>query len=129
MKDLKKETIKKLETIKNNLNSQSDEENYCDMINTMIDYDNEAHDDLYLYDNCQEVVGWCDSEMLQYFIENQLKEYGVERIICALEDVHDAEIYKIDVYQNVYNVNDDDFVMCIDEAIDRLKDSSESETL
>lgn len=68
LNELKKETIKKLEEIKNNL-SYDNEENYANMVNTMIDYDNEAQDSLYLYDTTQELVEFVDDEILKYLIK------------------------------------------------------------
>ena len=43
LNNLKKETIKKLEELKDNL-SYNYENDYCDMVNIMIDYDNEAQE-------------------------------------------------------------------------------------
>lgn len=70
LNELKKETIKKLEEIKSNL-SYDNEENYANMVNTMIDYDNEAQDSLYLYDTTQELVEFVDDEILKYLIEKK----------------------------------------------------------
>lgn len=124
--ELRKETIKKLEEVKNNLENRDNESNYCDMINTMIDYDNEAQDELYLYDTCRELIEFVDEEILEGIIENELKN-GIERLRYFINDTYDDTIYKINAYGNLENVSDDDFKYCIDEIIERLQDTIESE--
>ena len=119
---LKKETIKKLEEIKKNL-SYDNEENYCNMVNTMIDYDNEAQDDLYLYDTTQELIEFVDYEILEYLI-NQNKD-SLSRLRYFINDTYDDSIYKLNGYGNLENVERDDFIYCIDEAISKLKESME----
>ena len=125
--ELKKETIKKLEELKNNL-SYDWERDYCDMINTMIDYDNEAQDDLYLYDNCRECVEFVDDETLQYYIEYQVKTFGQDRYFYMFNGVtNPCGIYVVDGYGNLRDVEESDFECCIDEAIERLKKSMNEE--
>lgn len=126
LKKLRKETIKKLEEVKENLYNNDNETNYCNMINTMIYYDNEAQDDLYLTDRCHEMLEIVDDETLQYYLEYQFKNFGIERVPYIFASVnHSASIYKINGYGNLENVNDDDFKCCIDEAIDTLKNAIE----
>lgn len=120
---LKKETIKKLEEIKNNL-SYNNEENYTNMINTMIDYDNEAQDNLYLYDSTQELVNFVDDEILSYLIKENSD--SVSRLRCFINDTNDDNIYKLNGYGNLENVDKNDFEFCIDEAITTLKESLEA---
>jgi hypothetical protein len=127
MKNLKIETIERLEEIKDNLGTHCDDENYSDMINAMIDYDNEAQDDLYLYDRTQELVEFMDDELLEQYVQEQLASYGVERVRCLLNNTIGSSIYKLDAYGNLENVTDDDFICCIDNAIETLKNSLEEE--
>lgn len=123
---LKKETIKKLEKVKNNL-SYDNEENYCNMVNTMIDYDNEAQDNLYLYDTIQELVEFVDDETLEYYVDYQVKTFGKDRYFYMFSNVSNVcGIYVIDGYGNLRNVEEYDFIYCIDEAISKLKESIES---
>lgn len=128
MENLKKETIEKLKEIKSNLAAQTNEKNYCDMINAMIDYDNEAQDNLYLYDNTLEYYDFIDNELIEDYITQQLKEYGVDRVRCILNDTYDDDIYYIDAYGNLNNVSDDIFEECIDNAIKILEDAIEEES-
>lgn len=124
MKNLKIKTIEKLEELKNNL-SYDWEQDYCDMVNTMIDYDNEAQDNLYLYDHlrdCVEFVTWEDMEYLISQCEND-----VDRLRCFIGDTYSADIYKLDGYGNLENVDKSDFEYCIEEAIDILETSLKEE--
>ncbi len=93
------------------------------MVNTMIDYDNEAQDSLYLYDTTQELVEFVDDEILKYLIEKNSD--SVSRLRCFINDTSDDNIYKLNGYGNLENVNTDDFKFCIDEAITKLKESLE----
>lgn len=127
LNELKKETIKKLEEVKNNL-SYDNEENYCNMINTMIDYDNEAQDNLYLYDTTQELVEFVDDETLQYYVDYQVKSFGLDRLFYMFNGVNNVcGIYVVDGYGNLRDVEWDDFKYCIDEVITKLKESLEAE--
>lgn len=122
---LKKETIKKLKEIKENL-SYDNEENYRNMINTLIDYDNEAHDNLYLYDRIQEMYNFVDDEILSYYIENEKDDYGhydLTRLRYFINNTYDDYIYYINAYGNLENVEKEDFNICIDEAISVLEES------
>lgn len=126
IKELRKETIKKLEELKNNL-SYSTEENYCDMINIMIDYDNEAQDKLYLDDMRREILKVVDEELLPYYLESN---NDPQRLFYAMMQVEYADdLYKVNAYGNLENIKPEDFELCIDEAINRLKESLESEIL
>ncbi len=123
---LKKETIKKLEELKDNL-GYDNEENYCNMINTMIDYDNEAQDNLYLYDTTQDLVEFVDDETLEYYIDYQIKNFGKDRLFYMFNNVNNVcGLYVVDGYGNLRDVEKDDFIYCIDEAITELKESLEN---
>lgn len=123
---LKKETIEKLEELKDNL-GYDNEENYCNMINTMIDYDNEAQDNLYLYDTTQNLVEFVDDETLEYYIDYQIKNFGKDRLFYMFNNVNNVcGLYVVDGYGNLRDVEKDDFIYCIDEAITELKESLEN---
>ena len=92
---LKKETIKEL---KDNL-GYDNEENYCNMINIMIDYDNEAQDNLYLYDTTQDLVEFVDDESLEYYIDYQIKNFGKNRLFYMFNNVNNVcGLYVVDGY-------------------------------
>ena len=108
------------------MNNNTCEDNYSDMINIAIDYDNEAQDNLYLYDTIQEICCFVDEEILQQLIEENAK-YGISRLRCFINNTYDANIYKLDGYENLENVSDSDFEYCIDECIEKLQQALESE--
>lgn len=122
---LKRKTIAELKEIKNTL-SYDNEENYRRMINTLIDYDNEAQDNLYLYDSIQEMYNFIDDELLTYHIEAIKDSYGyydLTRLRYFINNTYDDSIYYLDGYGNLENVTTDDISYCIDEAIEKLEES------
>lgn len=122
LKELRKETIKKLEELKETISKNNTETNYCDIINTLIEYDNNAQDNLYLYDNSKEIVDIIDDELLQYYLEEQLKNNGPYSLYYIFNELeHPDDLYKLNVYGNLENVTDGDFINIIDDAIDTLK--------
>lgn len=128
LKQLRSETIKKLEEVKENLRKNDNETNYCNMINTLIDYDNEAQDNLYLSDRYHELLEIVDEELIQYYLENQFKSFGMERAAYIFAGINYSDsIYKINTYGNLENVTDKDFRICIDEMLEILKNAIESE--
>ena len=122
LKELRKETIEKLEEVKNNL-SYDMQDNYTNMINTMIDYDNEAQDTLYLSDKVNETMEIVDDELLEYYLQQNNDPQRLFYATAGLEFADD--IYKINAYGNLENVESSDFEYCIDDAIDSLKDAIE----
>lgn len=122
---LKRKTINKLKEIKNTL-SYDNEENYTKMINTLIDYDNEAQDNLYLYDRINEIYNFVDGELLSQCIENIKDTYGyydITRLRYFINDTYDDSVYYINDYGNLQNLDKNDFRICIDEAISMLEES------
>ena len=127
LKKLRKETIKKLEEVKNNLGYDM-EENYCNMINTMIDYDNEAQDDLYLDDMTRELVEFVDDEILPYYVDYQVKTFGIDRYFYMFNGVNNVcGLYVVDGYGNLRDIEQSDLEYCIDEAITTLKNALNEE--
>lgn len=120
---LKKETIKKLEELKEKLPSMDYENIYCDLDNILIDYDNEAQDNLYLSDSLSELVDFVDDEIMGYLIEDC--ENDIDRLRCFIGDTYTSSLYKANAYGNLENVSDDDFIYCIDEIIKRLEESED----
>lgn len=126
MKNLKLETMKKLESLLNNKTYNVDKY-YCDIINTCIDYDNEAQDSLYLYDTIHEYYNVIDDEILEAYIKEQLN-YGVSRIKYIFAGVtQDNENYILDDCGNLQDLSIDDCLDMISIAYDKLKNSLESD--
>ena len=121
LKELKKQTIKKLEELREEIPNKSNEDNYCDITNALVDYDNEAQDNLYLYDKVRNITEFIDADELDDYIKCQ--DWSVARLRCFINDTYDDTIYKFDGYGNIDNVCDDDFYFVIDEMIDYIKES------
>ena len=122
---LKENTIKKLEELKSNL-SFDYEKNYSEMLNILSDYDYEAQDSLYLYDNINDLVEFVDDETLKYYVDYQLNTFGYERLFYMFNGVNNVcGLYVIDGYGNLRDVEISDFECCIDETINTLKESLE----
>ncbi len=122
---LKKDTIKKLEELKNSL-SYDNATNYHDLVNILINYDNEAQDNLYLYDTIQEYYNFVDDELISYIIEEDKRNYGyydLDRLRCFINDTRSDDIYILDGYGNLENINDEIITDCINQSIDKLKDN------
>lgn len=114
------EVRKKLEDLKKSL-SYDVEDNYCDLVNTLIDYDNkmQGKDNIYLYDLLQECYDFIDEELLEYAVKHEL-ESGVERLRCFLNDTHSDTLYLINAYGNLENVDNDTIKDAIDFMIDEI---------
>lgn len=120
LKELRKETIKKLEELQSNLGYDT-EETYCDMYNIMADYDNDAQDDLYLCDKLRDNLDVLDEELVQYYFQNN---QGLERLFYATRGIEYADsIYKVNAYGNLENITTDDFKWAIQETIDALQEA------
>ena len=125
LKQLRKETIKKLNELKDNL-SYDNMTNYTDMINTLIDYDNNAQDNLYLYDNILQYYNFVDDELISYIIEDDKKRYGyydLDRLRCFINDTRSDDIYILDGYGNLENIDDGVIIDCINQSIETLEEN------
>ena len=121
---LRKDTIKKLKEIKDNLKSWNTEEDYTSIINTLIDYDNEAQDSLYLYDNAQETTEIVDDETLPYYVDYQIKTFGIDRYFYMFSGVDNVcGLYVVDGYGNLRDIEDYDLECMIDDAITSLEEA------
>ena len=69
------------------------------------------------------ITEFVDDEILTYLIKENSD--SVSRLRCFINDTNDDNIYKLDGYGNLENVNINDFEFCIDEAITKLKESLE----
>lgn len=119
MKELM-EVKKKLEYLKSNLSYDVDD-NYCDLVNTLIDYDNktQGENNIYLYDLLQEHYDFIDNDLLEYTIREELKN-GIERLRCFLNDTYSDTLYLINAYGNLENVDNDTIKEAIDFMIDEV---------
>lgn len=120
MKELLK-VKEKLENLKNNL-SYDLEENYCNLVNTLIDYDNETqgNNSIYLYDLLQESYDFIDNELLEELAKNEIKFGGVERLRYFLNDTYNDDLYLINGYGNLENVDNEKMKEAIEFVIDEI---------
>lgn len=100
------------------------EDVYCNLRNTTIDYENETQDFLfdYVFDE------YCDNEILQYMVDNNLKKYGIWAVKNLLDGIDDeCGIYKIDSYGYGYDVTESDLQDIKEEILDIIESELESE--
>lgn len=123
MDSLRQETVKKLEELKENLSKNLYEDSYAELISIAIDYDNEAQDNLYLYDTINECTEFLDDEQLEYYIDYQIKNFGIDRVFYMFNQVTNVcGVYVIDGYGNLRDIDDTDFEYCIETLIDKLEE-------
>lgn len=121
-----KETIEKLEGLKEKLKTMIYDDIYSELNNICWEYDDCdcSENRLYLLDmlNGYNIVS--DDELEDYIIPNELKEGGLQRLRYFLNDCDlSFNLYRIDSYGNLENVSDDLFIEIIDELIDLLKNA------
>ena len=116
-KDLINKTITSFKKMKDNLSYNYDE-NYTKLINTAVDYDNETNHYLYLYDTIRDTVDFVEYESLSYHIGKC--DNDISRLRFFIGDTRGADLYKLNGYGNLENVDNDDFLMCIDACLDKL---------
>lgn len=117
-KTYKRKIVKELKEIKENLTSNC-RRNYNNIYNTCVDCDN-LYGEPYLcsYISDQEFVFDEDMEYLVKKCDND-----IDRLRCFIGDTYSDDIYKLDGYANLKNVDIGDFEDLCDELIDILKDN------
>ena len=116
-----KELKNKLLELKENLKNETNEGNYCNLTTLLIDFDNEDNNEYYMYDRLLEYYELVpDDELLQDVVMYQLREYGLSRLRCFLGNTSDDDIYLVDAYGNLENVNDEKFEEIIDFLVDEI---------
>lgn len=93
------------------------EETYCNLKNTVIDYMNE-NQDFDLEDVFDNII---DYELAEIYAEQQLKEGGLVRLYYFLGDANcNNELFKIDGYGNLTNLDRDDLEDLKEEILNRI---------
>lgn len=100
------ERLKQLKEEVNNIEITYDLERvYCDLINATIDYQNDMQEWKFEYIFTE----YCDDEILEYMVENNLKEYGVWSVRNLLDDIKDeCGVYRIDSYGYGHDITSSD---------------------
>lgn len=110
--------IDNIEGMKDKLTYDS-RKNYSEIWNMCSDYDSE-HSGVYLTDRIQE-HDFVDEEILEYIVNDNATD--VSRLRCFINDTYDDDIYMLDGYGNLANVDSGDFESLIDDLIDDLKNN------
>ena len=95
------------------------EENYANLWNACADYDNN-HRGSYLTGRIQE-YDFVDDEILEYIVKEESLG-GISRLRCFIGDTYDANLYRLDGYGNLANVDNSDFEDLIDDIVQTLEE-------
>ena len=114
----KRKLIKKLEEIKDNMSYLYSEE-YTEIYNACVDIDNKYQHAPYLTDYISEQNFLEDDEIMDQLI--QQNSYSLERLRYFIGDTHHSDLYRVNAYGNLSNVEMSDLKDLCDELIDMLK--------
>ena len=109
--------VEQLSDMKSNLDGFDMSKNYAEIWNACADFDNE-HRDSYLTDK---ITGYdfVDDELLEYIVKENATD--LSRLRCFIGDTYDADIYMLDGYGNLQNVEVSDFENLLDDLISDLQ--------
>lgn len=110
------EFIEQLKILKEDL-SYDMEKNYCDIWNACADFDNE-HSGSYITDK---IIGYdfVTEDLLEYIVKENATD--ISRLRCFIGNTYDADIYMLDGYGNLQNVEESDFENLIDDIVSDLQ--------
>ncbi len=108
--------IDELGDMKENL-SWDMERNYCDIWNACADFDN-AHRGSYITDKITE-YDFVTEDLLEYIVKENATD--LSRLRCFIGNTYDADIYMLDGYGNLQNVERSDFENLIDDIVSDLQ--------
>lgn len=110
------EFIEQLKILKEDL-SYDMEKNYCDIWNACADFDNE-HSGSYITDK---ITGYdfVTEDLLEYIVKENATD--LSRLRCFIGNTYDADIYMLDGYGNLQNVEESDFENLIDDIVSDLQ--------
>ena len=114
----KREFIEQLGILKNGLGYDM-QENYANLWNACADYDNNHHGS-YLTDKITD-YDFVDDEILEYIVIKEAKG-GVDRLRFFIGDTYSDNIYRLDGYGNLANVDNSDFGYLIDDIVQSLEE-------
>ncbi len=92
--------------------------NYCKIWNLCADYDNN-HQNVYLTDRISE-KDFVTEDLLEYIVKENATD--LSRLRCFIGNTYDDDIYRLDGYGNLANVETGDFEDLIDELTEYLAD-------
>ena len=110
------EFIEQLKILKADL-SYDMEKNYCDIWNACADYDNN-HSGSYITDKINE-YDFVTEDLLEYIVKENATD--LSRLRCFINNTYDDNIYMLDGYGNLKNVDISDFENLIDDIVSDLQ--------
>ncbi len=93
------------------------EKNYCDIWNACADFDNE-HRGSYITDKIT-AYDFVTEDLLEYIVKENATD--LSRLRCFIGNTYDADIYMLDGYGNLQNVEESDFENLIDDIVSDLQ--------
>lgn len=111
-----REFIEELEILRSKLCDHSASENYSNIWNACADFDN-GHRGVYLTDRIQE-LDFVTEDVLEYIVKKNATE--LSRLRCFINDTYEDDIYRLDGYGNLANVNDSDFEDLLDLLVEEV---------
>lgn len=101
------------------------EQNYCELYNAVIDYENETNNYIGLSELFNDFVNY---DFAEEIARNELDNGGLIRLYYFLGDANlNNNIFKINVYGNLEDINIDDFNYLKDELLELINDNLEEE--
>lgn len=118
--------LKELKEKIENFNISYDyEQNYCDLYNAVIDYENETQNFIGLSDAFNDFVNY---DLAEEIARNELDNGGLVRLYYFLGDANlNNNIFKINGYGNLEDIDIDDFNYLKEELLDIINDNLEEE--
>lgn len=118
--------LKELKEKIENFNISYDyEQNYCDLYNAVVDYENETQNFIGLSDAFNDFVNY---DLAEEIARNELDNGGLVRLYYFLGDANlNNNIFKINGYGNLEDIDIDDFNYLKEELLDIINDNLEEE--
>ncbi len=92
-------------------------------IKTLVE-DFDADHNTFYYDSLQELSDILDDDGLDYWLEAAAKD-GVDRVRCFIADTYSDDIYKLDGYNNLANVEESDIENLVYDLTKQIKSDIE----
>lgn len=114
----KRKLVRELETIKDEMSYLYDEE-YSKIWNACVDIDNKYQHAPYLTDYISEQNFVGDDDLMDYLIKENSS--SLERLRYFIGGTYHSDLYRVNAYGNLTNIDKSDLIDLCDELIDMLK--------
>ncbi len=118
----RKKLINQLNEEIKDMDCKSKRDVYIKIRELIEDFDAE-HNTCY-YDNIRNISDILDDDDLDFWLESAAKD-GVDRVRNFVADTYSDDIYKLDGYNNLANVEESDFESLVYDLTERIKDDIE----